>query len=163
MTFFILALHCSVESESLQTLDGSQTAFESGFKTSILLVPLFKKQVRKELIPSLEHDERLVQILWDFLWISLRGRKAFLLAMTLCNLHLFLRRRIRILTNTSQNSNGVQIQFQNFKLCWLEIAFPVYFSIFNQLLFCSSATKNNFICKRTFRSRLVDHCKQILS
>ena len=67
MTFFILALHCSVESESLQTLDGSQTAFESGCKTSILLVPLFKKQVQKELIPSLEHDERLVQILWDFL------------------------------------------------------------------------------------------------
>ena len=67
MTFFILILRCSAESESLQTLDGSQTVFESRCKTSTLLVPLFKKQVRKELIPSLDYDERLVQILWDFL------------------------------------------------------------------------------------------------
>ena len=67
MTFFTLILRLSVESESLQTLDGSQTVFESRCKTSTSLFPLFKKQVRKELISSLEHDERLVQILWDFL------------------------------------------------------------------------------------------------
>ena len=35
-------------------------------RVSLVFITLFKEQVRKELIPSLEYDERQVLILQDF-------------------------------------------------------------------------------------------------
>ena len=43
-------------------------------RVSLVFITLFKEQVRKELIPSLEYDERQVLIFWDFL-INLYLRK----------------------------------------------------------------------------------------